>query len=316
MQQRSIGSLSVSLVGLGCNNFGRRLDASGAREVVSAALDAGINFFDTADVYGQGQSEEFLGQALSGRREQVVVATKFGAPGSSPEGIARGCAKWVRTAVEQSLKRLDTDYIDLYQIHFPDADVPVADTLGALHELVQAGKVREIGCSNFGSGLLREAAKAAAEAQETPFRSVQNRFSILHREPEAKVIPACQELAVGLIPYFPLASGLLTGKFRKGEALSEGTRLAAMPENERARFLGEGALEAVERLREYAAAHDRSMLELAISWLASCPTVVSVIAGAMRPDQVAANATAASWQLGALERSEIAALATGDDARE
>ena len=191
MEQRSIGQLSVSLVGLGCNNFGRRLDAAGTREVVSAALDAGINFFDSADVYGEGKSEEFLGQALRGRRDQAVVATKFGAPGSSPDGTARGSAEWVRAAVEQSLKRLGTDYIDHYQLHFPDADVPVAETLGALHELVQAGKVREIGCSNFGSGRLREAAQVAMAAASTPFRTVQNRYSILHRDPEAKVVPAC-----------------------------------------------------------------------------------------------------------------------------
>ena len=309
MEQRSIGQLSVSLVGLGCNNFGGRLDAAGTHEVVSAALDAGINFFDTADVYGEGESEIFLGRALRGRREQAVIATKFGAPGSSPNGVARGSAEWVRRAAEQSLKRLGTDTIDLYQLHFPDAEVPVAETLGALHELVSEGKVREIGCSNFGSGRLREATEAAAAAQSSAFRSVQNRYSVLHRETEAKVVPACEELDVGLIPYFPLASGLLTGKFRKGESLEEGTRLAAMPEDQRERMLGEGALDAVERLRDYAAARDRSVLELAVSWLASSPVVVSVIAGAMRAEQVAANASAAGWKLGAAERAEIAALA-------
>lgn len=308
MEHRSIGRLSVSAVGLGCNNFGRRLDAAGTREVVSAALDAGIDFFDTADAYGGGRSEEYLGQALRGRRERAVVATKFGVPGSSPDGVPRGSARWVRTAAEQSLRRLGMECIDHYQLHFPDPEVPVAETLGALHELVREGKVREIGCSNFGSGRLHEAHQAAAADGLTPFRTVQNRYSLLHREPEEKVVPACQQLGLGLIPYFPLESGLLTGKVHPGQPLPEGTRLAAMSDDERARFVGDGTLERVERLREYAASHGRSLLELAISWLASSPVVVSVIAGATRPEQVAANAGAASWKLDAEQRAEVAAL--------
>jgi len=233
MEQRSIGELSVPVVGLGCNNFGMRLDAAGTAAVVDACFDAGIDFFDTADMYGGGLSEEYLGKALQGRRDEVTIATKFGAPGSSDEGVARGSAAWIRTAVERSLGRLGTDRIDLYQIHFPDPEVPIAETLGALHELVQAGKVREIGCSNFGSTRLHEAASAANDGALTPFRTVQNRYSALFRDPEAKVVPACQELGLGLIPYFPLESGLLTGKYRAGAELPEGTRLAAMPEDQR-----------------------------------------------------------------------------------
>lgn len=309
MERRSIGGLSVSAVGLGCNNFGRRLDAAATREVVSAALDAGIDFFDTADVYGEGQSEAFLGQALRGRRSRAIVATKFGAPGSSPDGTARGSATWVRTAVAHSLKRLGMDHIDHYQLHFPDPEVPVAETLGALHELVQEGKLREIGCSNFGSTRLREADAAARAGGLTPFRTVQNRYSILHREPDAKVVPACRELGIGLLPYFPLESGLLSGKVHKREPLPEGTRLAAMPEDQRARFLAADTLDRMERLREYASAHGRSLLELAVSWLASSPVVASVIAGATRPEQVAANARAGGWKLSEEERAEVAALA-------
>ena len=309
MEHRSIGRLSVSVVGLGCNNFGRRLDAAATREVVSAALDAGIDFFDTADAYGGGKSEEFLGQALRGRRERAVIATKFGVPGSSPEGVARGSARWVRQAAERSLQRLGVDCIDHYQLHFPDPEVSVAETLGALHELVREGKVREIGCSNFGSGRLREAHEAATAAGLTPFRTVQNRYSLLHREPEEKVVPACRDLGLGLIPYFPLEAGLLTGKVHPQQPLPAGTRLAAMSDAERARFVGEGTLERVERLRDYAASRGRSLLELAVSWLASSPVVVSVIAGATRPEQVASNASAASWKLGEAERAEIAALA-------
>ena len=308
MEHRAIGDLSVSVVGLGCNNFGRRLDARATETVVHAALDHGIDLFDSADVYGDGHSEEFLGRALRGRRDRAVIATKFGAPGSAHDGMARGSRDWIRQAVENSLERLGTDHIDLYQIHFPDPDVPIAETLGALDELVRAGKVREIGCSNFGSTRLREAADCAREGGFAPFRSVQNRYSVLHREPDPKVVPACSELGMGLIPYFPLESGLLTGKYRAGADLPPGTRLAGMPEQQRERFLAGGALERVEPLQAYAAEHGRDLLELAISWLASCPVVPSVIAGATRPEQIERNATAAGWKLTADERAEIAAL--------
>lgn len=306
MEHLPLGLLSVSRVGLGCNNFGGRLDAAESEAVVKAAVDAGIDFFDTADVYGDRRSEQILGRALRGVRERVVIATKFGAPGSADDGSARGGRAWIERAVERSLQRLGTDRIDLYQMHFPDADVPIDETLGALDELVRAGKVREIGCSNFSSTRIREAARASEERGLAAFRSVQNRYSLLHREPEEKVIPACRELGVSLIPYFPLESGLLTGKYRAGEALPDRTRLANMPDDQRARFLTDERLVLVERLREYARARGRSLLELAMSWLATAPMVVSVIAGATRPEQVAANAGAASWALTRSERDEIA----------
>ncbi len=311
MKHRRIGALSVSVVGLGCNNFGRRIDADASAAVIHAAFDAGMNYFDTSDTYGDGLSEEYLGKVLRGRRDEVVIATKFGAPGSADAGVARGSAAWVRTAVERSLRRLGTDRIDHYQLHFPDPEVPIEETLGALHELVQAGKVREIGCSNFGSSLIREARDVASARGLTPFRSVQNRYSVLHREPESKVIPACAELGIGLVPYFPLESGLLTGKFHKGEPLPAGTRLANMPESQRSRFLRSedgGEFDKVERLRHYAASRGYTLLELAMSWLASNPVVVSVIAGAPRPEQVMANAAAVGWDMTDGERAEIDAL--------
>jgi len=309
VEHRRIGQLSVSVVGLGCNNFGRRLDAAASACVVGAALDAGIDYFDSADVYGEGLSEEYLGKALRGRRDEVVIATKFGAPGSADEGVARGSAAWVRTAAERSLRRLGTDRIDHYQLHFPDPEVPVEETLGALHDLVGEGKVLEIGCSNFGSTRIHEASDVAEAKGLTPFRTVQNRYSVLHRGPEPKVIPACAERGLALIPYFPLESGLLTGKYRKGQALPEGTRLAGMPEDQRGRFLDGERLERLERIREYAESRGHSLLELAISWLASNPAVASIIAGATRPEQARANADAVGWKLSLAERSQIAALA-------
>jgi len=222
MDTRRIGSLEVSVVGLGCNNFGRRLDSGATSAVVDAALDAGINFFDTADVYGGTKSEEFLGRTLSRHRDEVVLATKFGAQldeqrkGASPE--------YVGQAVEDSLRRLRTDRIDLYQLHRPDPEVPIEDTLGALDELVRAGKVREIGCSNFSAEQLR-AAEGAARDGAARFVSVQNEYSVLHREPERDVLSECERLGIAFIPYFPLVSGLLTGKYRQGQPTPEGSRL-------------------------------------------------------------------------------------------
>jgi aryl-alcohol dehydrogenase-like predicted oxidoreductase len=308
MEHATIGSLSVSRVGLGCNNFGGRLDASGSERVVRAALDAGIDFFDTADVYGGRLSEEILGRALRGVRDRVVIATKFGAPGSAEEGFARGGRAWIERAVELSLERLGTDIIDLYQMHFPDGEIAIEETLGALDDVVRAGKVREIGCSNFGSTRMREAARVSSEKGLAAFRTVQNRYSVLHREPEEKVAPACRELGLGLIPYFPLESGLLTGKYRAGEELPDGTRLAGMDEAQRERFLAEGRFDQVERLRSYAEERGHSLLELSMSWLASNPIVPSVIAGATRPEQVAANAAAVNWKLTDEEREEISTL--------
>ena len=309
METRKIGRLDVSVVGLGCNNFGMRIGEEETRAVVSAALDAGITYFDTADVYGQTRSEEFLGAALQGRRDEAVVATKFGAMGSPDGSLSGGHPDWVRQAVDDSLGRLGIDHIDHYQYHRPDPKVPLAETLGVLHELVEAGKVLEIGCSNFDAGQLDEAAALSSEHGWSRFVSVQNRYSVLHREPESGVIEACSRNDVALVPYFPLESGLLTGKVSTSGEAPEGSRLSLMPEERRGQFLNDERLAAVERLSVYAADHSRSLLELAFGWLLSEPVVASVIAGATRPDQIASNVAAGSWRLTPDQRAEVAALA-------
>jgi aryl-alcohol dehydrogenase-like predicted oxidoreductase len=309
METRRIGQLEVSAVGLGCNNFGMRIDETETREVVDAALDAGINYFDTADVYGQTRSEQFLGAAIVGRRDEVVLATKFGSMGSPDGSLTGGHPDWVRQAVDDSLGRLGTDRIDHYQYHRPDPEVPLAETLGALDELVSAGKVLEIGCSNFDASQLDESSGIASREGWTPFRSVQNRFSVLHREPETGVIDACRRHDIVLVPYFPLESGLLTGKVGSGGEVPEDSRLALMPEERRGRFLTDDRLAAVERLAAYAVDHDRSLIELAMGWLLSEPVVASVIAGATKPGQVRTNASAGGWRLTPEQRSEVAALA-------
>jgi len=300
MQSRTIGSLRVSIVGLGCNNFGRRIDAAASRAVVHAALDAGITFFDTADIYGGGQSEEFLGQALGARRAEVVLATKFGiAMGGVPGGAK---PEYLRQAVEESLRRLGTDRIDLYQLHQPDATTPIADTLAALNELVQAGKVREIGCSNFSVEQLR-AARDAVRAGAARFVSVQNEYSLIHRDPERGVLAECGRQKLAFIPYFPLASGLLTGKYRKNEPTPPGTRLS---DAARAKdLLTEQNLEVVEALLAFATSRGRALLELAVSWLLSRPALASVICGATKPEQVQANARAGGWTLSEAELSDV-----------
>jgi aryl-alcohol dehydrogenase-like predicted oxidoreductase len=304
METRRIGTLEVSVVGLGCNNFGGRLDAAATARVVHAALDAGINFLDTADIYGGTKSEEYLGRALAGRRDQVMLATKFGMAVDEQRRGAR--PEYVRRAFEDSLRRLNTERIDLYQLHQPDPAVPIADTLGALDELVKAGKVREIGCSNFSAEQLDEA-QAAAGAGAARFVSVQNEYSLVQREPEREVLAACERLGLAFIPYFPLASGLLTGKYRRGRPAPKGTRLA---EERFGALHSERNLALVEELTEFAAARGHSLLELAISWLLSRPAVASVIAGATSPEQVALNAKAASWHLSTAELAEIDAILT------
>ncbi|MDP9315406.1 MAG: aldo/keto reductase [Chloroflexota bacterium] len=297
METRSIGSLEVSVVGLGCNNFGRRLDAAQTAAVVDAALDAGITFFDTADVYGSGQSETFIGQALGQRRSAVVIATKFGNP---MEGQGSGASRaYIQQAVEASLRRLGTDYIDLYQLHRPDPDTPMVETLGALNELVQAGKVRAIGCSNFSVEQLR-AAEARGGAR---FVSVQNEYSLLKREPEQGVLATCDRLGIAFLPYFPLASGLLTGKYRRGQPVPTGSRLASSPNA--ANQLTEHNLAIVEALIQFAEARGQTILELAVSWLLARAVVASVIAGATKPEQVRANAGAAAWRLTEADLGEI-----------
>ena len=292
METRRIGTLQVSVVGLGCNNFGWRIDAAATAAVVDAALDAGINFFDTADIYGGGESEEFLGRALGRRRNEVVIATKFGMRMDDERRGAR--PEYVRRAAEDSLRRLGTDRIDLYQLHQPDPQTPVAETLGALDELVRAGKVREIGCSNFSEEQLR-AAGAAIREGAARFVSVQNEYSLIHREPESGVIPECVRAGMAFIPYFPLANGLLTGKYRRGQPHPEGSRAQA---GFGPKVFTDRNLALVESLARFAESRGHSMLELAVSWLAVQPAVASVIAGAKTPEQVKANVPAASWRLG------------------
>jgi aryl-alcohol dehydrogenase-like predicted oxidoreductase len=303
MELRSIGSLRVSLVGLGCNNFGMRIDEAISKRVVDAALDAGVNFFDTADIYGATKSEEFLGRALVGRRQQAIVATKFGMAVDDQRKGAR--PEYVRRAAEDSLKRLGTDYIDLYQLHQPDPQVPIADTIGALHELVKAGKVKEIGCSNFSAEQLDEAARATRPGAAR-FVSVQNEYSLLHRDPERSVLPACERLGLAFLPYFPLASGLLTGKYEAGKGAPKDSRLSL---SWTSRFTTDKNVRIAEALKAFAASRGHTLLELAMSWLPLRSQVASVIAGATSPEQVRANAAAVSWQLTREELAEIDRLA-------
>jgi len=306
METRRIGALEVSVVGLGCNNFGGRLDAAATARVVHAALDAGITFLDTADIYGGTLSEEYMGQALKDRRHQAVLATKFGMKVDEQHQGAK--PDYVHRALDASLRRLRTDHIDLYQLHQPDPTVPIADTLGALDEAVKAGKVREIGCSNFSAQQLREA-EDAVKGDAARFVSVQNEYSLLQRAPEAEVLPECERLGLAFLPYFPLASGLLTGKYRRGQAAPEGARIQAG-----GRFddlLAEDRLEVVEALIAYAEERGHTLLELAICWLLARRGVASVIAGATSPEQVRANAQAARWQLTPAELAEIDDLVPG-----
>ena len=302
METRRIGSLEVSLAGLGCNNFGWRIDAAASAAAVNAALDAGINFFDTADMYGAGASEEFLGTALGPRRNGALIATKFG---MKLDEQRRGAhPDYVRRAVEDSLRRLGTDRIDLYQLHQPDPEVPIADTLGALDGLVRSGKVREIGCSNFSREQLGEADAAVREGAAR-FVSVQNQYSMVHREPEAEVIPECVRSGIAFLPYFPLANGLLTGKYRRGQPHPEGSRAR---DGFGPKVFTDENLALVESLTEFASARGHSMLELAVSWLAAQPAVASVIAGAKSPEQVKANAAAADWRMTAEDLAAVEAI--------
>lgn len=299
MKTRPIGSLNVSVVGIGCNNFGPRIDEARTKSVVDAAIDAGINFFDTATLYGHGKSEEFLGRALGARRRDVLIATKFGYPDEAP-GTGASPA-YIRTAIDASLRRLGTDYIDLYQQHRPDPTVPIAETLGALNDLVKEGKVREIGCSYFDVKMLEEAEGAAAASGGARFVSVQNEFSLLHREPESDgVLEWCERNGMAFLPYYPIASGLLTGKYRKGQPTPAGTRISEAPADK---------LEVVERLATFAESRGSTLLELAFSWLLAHKPVASVIAGATKPEQVRANAAAPVIRLSAADLAEISRIA-------
>jgi aryl-alcohol dehydrogenase-like predicted oxidoreductase len=292
MRARRIGSLEVSVVGLGCNNFGGRIDADATQAVIDAALEAGITFFDTADIYGNAMSEEFLGKALGSRRDQVVIATKFGMPYAEHPGGAQPA--YIRRALEDSLRRLGTDHVDLYQLHQPDPTVGIADTLGTLRELVTEGKVREIGCSNFTSAQLLEAAESGTSGAKR-FVSVQNEYSILQRSPEADVLATCDRLQVAFLPYFPLAKGLLTGKYRAGQAPPEGSRLASLTPDRQSAELSELRLAKVAALETLAGTAGHSLLDLAIAWLLAHEQVASVIAGATAPAQVHANVAAADF---------------------
>jgi aryl-alcohol dehydrogenase-like predicted oxidoreductase len=307
MRYRQLGDsgLVVSVAGLGCNNFGRRLDLDGARAVVDAAIDVGITLFDTSDTYGEaGGSERALGEILGRRRDQVVLATKFGHQhadmGYGPAAGAKGGRAYIRRAVTESLRRLRTDYIDLYQLHTPDPVTPVQETIAALHELVAEGKVRYLGHSNFSGWQLADAAHLAAGAGHTPFVSAQNHWSLLERAAEADVVPAARHFGLGVLPYFPLANGLLTGKVRRGQPIPAGTRLAG-----RAGYVTEDKLGKVEALIAWAQEHGVTILDTAIGALAAQPGCSSVIAGAMTPEQVKANAAASEWVPSPGELAEI-----------
>ncbi|HUY98073.1 MAG TPA: aldo/keto reductase [Verrucomicrobiae bacterium] len=298
------GGPQVSEVGIGCNNFGARIDADAARAVVDAALDHGVTLFDTADIYGGGESERFLGRALRGRRDRVLIATKFGMamPGTDP-AQARGAPLYIRAAVEASLRRLDVEVIDLYQIHCPDPQTPIAETLATLHELVAAGTVRFIGCSNFFPWQIADAQWIARSAALTGFVAAQDEYSLLRRDAEAERLPALDHFGLGLLPYFPLAHGLLTGKYRRGIPPPAGTRLGRRPGG--GGLLTPDAFDRVEGLERFAAARDLSMLQVAIGSLLSRPVVSSVIAGATSPEQVAANADALTWRPTAQDWAEL-----------
>ena len=306
MEYRKLGNtgLKVSEVGVGCNNFGMRMDQEQTQAVVDKAIDEGINLFDTADVYGGTKSELFLGNALGSRRHDVVVATKFGM--GSPDAVLSrgGSRRYIVNAVEASLKRLDTDYIDLYQIHFPDVDTPIEETLRAMSELVTQGKVRYIGCSNFTGWQVADADWTAKSLGLNRFETAQNLYSLMDRRLEREVIPACERFGLGMLPYFPLASGLLTGKYRRGEDAPEGTRLGAMGPRA-AQALSDQNFDIVEKLTEFAETRGHTLLALAIGWLASKPVISSVIAGATRPEQVEANVKASAWKLTAEEMNEV-----------
>lgn len=311
MRTRPIGSLNVSVVGLGCNNFGGRLDLAGTKSVLDAAIDAGVTFLDTADLYGGTESERFMGEALRGRWNEVVIATKFGHPRNT-KGPTGARPEDVRVALEASLQRLGTDHVDLYQLHMPDPNVPIADTLGALADVVRAGLVREIGCSNFTAEQLQEAEDAVKQGAPR-FVSVQNEYSMLVREPERSVLPACERLNVAFLPYFPLLSGILTGKYRKDRPLPEGTRVTGNDRWEA--MLTPEVLDLVEELIAFAEAREHELIDLAFAYLLAHRPVASVIAGATKPAQVRRNAQAGTWELTPEEFAAVRSLLDEADVR-
>ncbi len=306
MEYRTLGKsgLQVSVVGLGCNNFGGRVDAAGTADVIDKCIDMGITLFDTADIYGRGKSEEFMGPALKPHRRNIVIATKAAANmGEGPywSGLSR---KYLMEAVDDSLRRLQTDYIDLYQVHFPDAKTPIEETLATLDDIVKSGKVRYIGCSNFSGWQVVEAEWIARTEHLNHFISAQNEHSLLNRGVETELAPACLKYGLGLLPYFPLASGFLTGKYHKDEQQPEGARLSGNSPMA-GRILSDANYEMLSKLETFADEHGHTMIELAFSWLASKPYVASVIAGATRPEQVEQNAKSADWKLTDEEFKEV-----------
>jgi aryl-alcohol dehydrogenase-like predicted oxidoreductase len=294
------GGPEVSVVGLGTNNFGARCDLEQSRAVLEAALDEGVTLIDTADIYSQGASEEYIGESLDGRLARVVIATKFGKPMDGGPDLPRGSRDYIRWAVEGSLRRLRADAIDVYQMHEPDPQTPIAETLAALHELVQEGTVRHIGSSNFSAEQIEEADRIARERGLTRFVSAQNHYSLVEREVEDEILPTCERLGIGMVPFFPLASGLLTGKYRRGEPATEG-RLAG-------REIPEERWDRLEQLERFAEERSVSLLEVAIGGLAAMPAVASVIAGATRPDQVRANVKAGEWEPSPADLAALKAL--------
>jgi aryl-alcohol dehydrogenase-like predicted oxidoreductase len=306
MIKRAFGStgLMVSALGLGCNNFGRRLDLEKTRTVVDSAIEAGINFFDTADVYGdRGGSETLLGAALGSRRKDMILSTKFGLPMDDEGRLAGGSRGYVFWAVEASLKRLKTEWIDIYYLHRPDPATPIEETLGVLDELVRQGKVRFAGCSNLPGPQLADAMEIARRKKLAPFVAAQDEYNPLSREIEASLVPVIEQLGIALVPYFPLASGLLTGKYRKGEPIPAGTRLSDPRFSQR--FVNEQNFAVVERIAAFCAERGRTMLEHAFGWLLARPYVASVIAGATAPEQVRQNADSLGWQLTADEITAV-----------
>ncbi len=310
MDYRRLGDsgLKVSEIGLGCNNFGMRMNEQSAVDaVVGAAIENGVIFFDTADVYGgQGKSEEMLGAALTGKRHQIILATKFAMPMGPGKG--GGSRRYIMEAVDASLKRLKTDYIDLYQMHRFDADTPLEETLSALDDLITQGKVRYVGNSNYTGWQIADADWISRSAHKNRFVSAQNNYSLLERKVEFEVTPACERFGLGVLPFFPLASGLLTGKYKRGEAPPEGTRLAAMGARA-AQALNDSNFDRLEKLSSWAEERGHDMLDLAFAWLLGHPVVSSVIAGATKPEQIAANAATARWKLTPAEVDEVTKLA-------
>ena len=308
MEHRTLGSSGpkLSVVGLGCNNFGMRIDEAASAAVVHAALDAGITHFDTAEMYGGGKSEEFLGAALGARRDEVVIATKY-SPRPKDEVYSPGIlAARIRDAAEGSLRRLGTDHIDLYYQHYPDAEAPIDEALEALNDLVKAGKVLHIASSNVTAEQIAEAASVSSDKSYAAFSGTQIEWSLLERGVEDSIVPAAAAAGLGVVPYFPLASGLLTGKYRRGEEFPEGTRLASS--SYFAKAANDANFAKIEAYEVFAADAGHTITELAIAWLLAQPTVTSVIAGATKPEQIAANVAAAGWALSAEQASTVAGL--------